>query len=185
VSRTFRPGLGIRKGDVVWSGLGYRTVQVVLSRDDVSAAVRSSPAEGLAFGGAGRWEATQIAGLGTDRYTVVLDHRPAPRERMLAVFEGRRLVAMRVGLVGPDDVVRPSSTGRYFALVRPQDVLVFATRGGAMQLPSASVPHAIAWSPGDGWTALATRYSVYVFPTRRPDETIRIPIRVRDLYWDP
>ena len=179
-------GLGIQNGEVVWSGLGYRTVQTVLSRDDLSAAVRHSPGtEGLALGGGGRWEATQLAALGPDRYAVVLDHRPAPWERILAVFEGTRLIGMRIGLVGPDDVVRPSSTGRYLALVRPQNVQVLGTLGGAIRLPSASRPHAVAWSPDDRWTALATPFSVYVFPTRRSDETVRIPLRVRDLYWGP
>jgi hypothetical protein len=48
-------------------------------------------------------------------------------------------------------------------------------------LPDAA---AIAWSPDDRWTALATERSVYVFPTERPQElVIRIPLAVRDLDW--
>jgi hypothetical protein len=45
-------------------------------------------------------------------------------------------------------------------------------------------PHAIAWSPDERWTAVATRASVYVFRTEETDGTlIRIPITVRDLAW--
>jgi hypothetical protein len=176
-------GLGVLRGAVVWSGLGFQAVQVVLSRRDLARAVRRDPqVSQLAHGGGGRWEASQLVALGR-RYAVVLDHGRAPWERLLAVFHGRRLVSLRLGLVGPDDVVRPSSTGRYFALVRPQDVHVFETDGGQIELPSASAPHAVAWSPDDRWTALATRYSIYVFPSERPDETIRIPLAVRDLDW--
>jgi hypothetical protein len=177
-------GLATWKGDVVWSGLGFHTVQVVLSRRELGAIVRDdAQAAQLAFGGGGRWQASQLVALGRDRYAVVLDHVRAPWERLLAVFEGSRLVDLRLGLVGPDDVVRPSSTGRYFALVRPQEVRVFETDGGEVPLPNASAPHAVAWSPDDRWTALATRYSVYVFPSERPTETIRIPLAVRDLDW--
>ncbi|HEY3070067.1 MAG TPA: hypothetical protein VGJ34_07090 [Gaiellaceae bacterium] len=179
-------GLGIWKGEVVWSGLGFQTIQVVLSRAELTAAIHGDPqAAQLAFGGAGAYEATQLVALGPDRYAVVLDHRRAPWERLLAVFAGRRLVDLRLGVIGPDDSIRPSSTGRYFALMRPQDVQVFQTDGGEVQLPSASLPHAIAWSPDDRWTALATRYSIYVFPSERSDETIRIPLAVRDLDWGP
>jgi hypothetical protein len=178
-------GLGLFHGEVVWSGLGFQTIQVVLSRADLTAAVRSDPQSAeLAFGGSGPYEATQLVALGPDRYAVVLDHRRAPWERLLAVFEDRRLIDLRLGLVGPDDSVRPSPRGRYFALIRPQGVQVFQTAGGEVPLP-ASAPHAVAWSPDDGWTALATRYSIYLFPSEHSDVTIRIPLAVRDLDWGP
>jgi hypothetical protein len=44
---------------------------------------------------------------------------------------------------------------------------------------------AVAWSPDERWTALATDASVYVYPTDRPDElVVRIPLMVRDLAWE-
>jgi hypothetical protein len=179
-------GLGLRDGAVVWSGLGFQTARVVLSPRDLSAAVQRDPqTAALALAGAGRYEATQLVALGDGRFGVVLVHKRFPWERPFAVFEGTRLVRLRVGLVGQDDVVRPSPAGTYFALVRPREVQIFATDGGAVDLPSATLPHAVAWSPDDRWTALATRYSVYVFPSRRSDETIRIPLPVRDLDWGP
>jgi hypothetical protein len=179
-------GLIAWKGNVVWSGLGFHTVQVVLSRADMTAAVRHDPQSAeLAFAGAGPYEATQVVALGGERFAVVLDHQRAPWERLLGVFEGGQLVDLRLGIVGPDDLVRPSPRGTYFALIRPQDVQVFRSAGGQMSLPHASRPHAVAWSPDDRWTALATRYSIYVFPTARPSETVRIPLSVRDLDWGP
>jgi hypothetical protein len=177
-------GLAAWHGEVVWSGLGFHTVQVVLSRRELTASVRDDPqAQQLSFGGAGRYEARQVVALGSRRFGVVLGHQRPPFEILLGVFEGQRLVDLRVGLIGPDDSIRPSPGGRYFALVRPQEVRIFEATGGQLALPNASLPQAVAWSPDDQWTALATRYSIYVFPSARPDETIRIPLAVRDLDW--
>jgi hypothetical protein len=177
-------GLAILGGEVVWSGLGFQTVQVVLSRADLAAAVRRTPeAADLAYEGAGPYEARQLVAFGRDRYGVVLVSRRAEWEPLFTIFDGRRLVRLHVRLVGLRDVVRSSPRGRYFAVVHPQGVDVYRTRGGQIRLPSVTNAHAVAWSPDDRWTALATRYSVYVFPSQRPEQTIRIPLAVRELDW--
>jgi hypothetical protein len=179
-------GLGVVDGEVVWSGLGYQAAQVVLSRSDLTSAVRGDPQSAqLSFGGAGPYEARQVVALGRRRFAVILDHQRPPFEILLGFFDGRRLVDLRLGLIGPDDFIRPSHAGRYVALVRPGEVRVLEAAGGEIPLPGVSLPHAIAWSPDDRWTALATRYSVYVFPSEHPDTAIRIPLAVRDLDWGP
>jgi len=45
-------------------------------------------------------------------------------------------------------------------------------------------PQAVAWSPDERWTALATGHSVYVFASEPPNApVIRVPLAVRDLDW--
>jgi hypothetical protein len=178
-------GLGVLDGDVVWSGLGFQAVQVVLSRADLAAAVSRDPqAWQLAYGGRGPYRARQVVALGGDRFAVVLDNPRADWEPLLATFNGTRLVHLQVRAVGPRDVIRPSPQGRYLGVVHPQGVDIQSADGRQLTEPTVTNPHAVAWSPDDRWTALATRYSVYVFPSARPDETIRIPLPgVRDLDW--
>lgn len=178
-------GLAVLDGEVVWSGLGFHTVQVVLSSADLLRAVRRDPrAAELAYGGRGPYEARQLVALDRDRYAVVLVNPRADWEPLLAIFRGRRLVRLQVRVVGLRDVARPSPLGTYFAVVHPQGMDIYRTGREQIRLPAVTNPHAVAWSPDDRWTALATRYSVYVFPSERPEETIRLPVPgVRDLDW--
>jgi hypothetical protein len=178
-------GLGVLDGEVVWSGLGFEAVQVVLSGADLAAAVRRDPqAWQLAYGGRGPYRARQVVALGGDRFAVVLVNPRADWEALLGIFSGRRLVHLEVRAVGLRDVIRPSPHGRYLAVVHPQGVDIRRADGRQLTEPSVTNPHAVAWSPDDRWTALVTRYSVYVFPSERPGETIRIPLAgVRDLDW--
>lgn len=178
-------GLGILDGEVVWSGLGFQAVQVVLSRADFGAVVRRDPqARQLAYGGRGPYEAKQVVTLGNDRFAVVLVNPSADWEPLLAFFRGDDLIRLEVRAVGLRDVIRPSPRGTYVAVIHPQGVDVHRTDGGRAVLPTVTNPHAVAWSPDDRWTALATRYGIYVFPSERPGETIRLPLSgVRDLDW--
>jgi hypothetical protein len=178
-------GLTVLDGEVVWSGLGYHTVQVVLSRADFAAAVHRDPqARQLAYGGRGPFRARQLVALDRDRFAVVLENPRADWEPLVALFRGRRLAKLWVRAIGPSGILRPSPRGSYLAVVQLQSVDVYRTGGAQVRLPTVTNPHAVAWSPDDRWTALATRYSVYVFPSERPGETIRIPLAgVRDLDW--
>jgi hypothetical protein len=179
-------GFAVADGEVVWSGLGFRTAQTVLSRAELTAAVRRHPqAVGPPWTGAGRYEAVRLVALGANRLAVVLVNPHADWERpLLATFEDGRLASLRVGVAGSRDRIRPSPRGRYLAVLHPlAGVEIYKADGDRVQLPSVTNPHAVAWSPDDEWTALATRYSVYVFPSDRPQETIRIPLAVRDLDW--
>ena len=48
----------------------------------------------------------------------------------------------------------------------------------------ARVPQAVAWSPDERWTALATSQSVYIYQSDQPDgRVVRVPLEVRDLDW--
>ena len=177
-------GIGAFDGDVVWSGLGYQTVQVVVSHEELSRAIREPlGVEDVRDG----FRAVQAVSLSDGRYVVLADSTYTPRERVLAVMEGDRAVVAQPGfVVGTARFARPSPRGGYFALLGPDGVGLLDRNAGPVELPDAArAPHAIAWSPDELWTALATRASVYVFRTRKPEGVlVRIPLAVRDLAWE-
>jgi hypothetical protein len=81
--------------------------------------------------------------------------------------------------------LRRSPAAAHIALLtEAASVQIFTREGAPERLPAAGSPHAVAWSPDDRWTALASRDSVFVFPTGRPEEAIRLPLAVRDLDWE-
>jgi hypothetical protein len=179
-------GLGAIDGEVVWSGLGYGTVQVVLSEERLSRAIRAGlgmeDAEDAGF------RAVQAVSLDDERYVVLADSTYEPRERVLAAFDGRRAAFVHPRWwVGEARAVRPSPQGGYYALLGEDWVgsPIFSRDGRRLDLPrQMRDPHSIAWSPDERWTALATEESVYVYPTEEPERlVVRIPLPVRDLDW--
>jgi hypothetical protein len=179
-------GLGAIDGEVVWSGLGYGTVQVVLSEEQLSRAIRAGL--GMEAAEDAGFRAVQAVSLGDERYVVLADSTYEPRERVLAGFDGTRprFVHPRWE-VGDARAVRPSPQGGYFALLGEGWVgtPIFSRDGRRLDLPQEMPnPRSITWSPDERWTALATDESVYVYPTEEPQRlVVRIPLPVRDLDW--
>jgi hypothetical protein len=174
-------GIVAWEGDVVWSGLGFRTIQVVLRRERIDRSVsRRFRVEEHDL------SARQAVLLGGQRYVVLSEDEA--EERYLAFFEGRRLLIAHRLPTGSDTVVlRPSPLGNYVALRTPArpGVSVFTRSGARIRLPQVPSPRTIAWSPDDNWTALGTLSSVYVFRSGEEETTLaRIPLAVRDLDWD-
>jgi len=152
-------GLGAVDGNVVWAGSGAGAMQVVVSREtlgrEISRRLGGPAAARRAF------RAVQAVALGAERLVVLADSTADPAERVLVLFEDGRVI-----LVQPRWVVREAR------FVRPS--LPAAARG----------PKAVAWSPDERWTALATEDAVYVFPSEAPyDPMVRVPLGVRDLDW--
>ena len=182
-------GLGAADGEVVWSGLGYGTVQVVLSEERLSRAIRA----GLDMEEATRagFRAVQAVSLDDERYVVLADSTYRPRERVVAAFDGKHVSFVHPRwLVGDARAVRPSPQGGYYALLGEEWLAgigspIFTRDGRQVGGPEGIPrPHAIAWSPDERWTALATDESVYVYPTEEPERlVVRIPLPVRDLDW--
>jgi hypothetical protein len=180
-------GLGAVEGEVVWSGLGYGAVQVVLTEERLSRAIRAGlgmPSDAVDAG----FRAVQAVSLGDQRYVVLADSTYEPRERVLAGFDGEEASFVHPRWwVGDARAVRPSPRGGYYALLGEERVgsPLFSAAGEEVDLPDAvRAPHAIAWSPDERWTALASEGSVYVYPTADPERLlIRIPLAVRDLDW--
>jgi hypothetical protein len=182
-------GLGAIDGEVVWSGLGYGTVQVVLSEEQLSRAIRAGL--GMEAAEDAGFRAVQAVSLGKERYVVLADSTYEPRERVLAAFDGAETAFVHPRwFVANARAVRPSPRGGYYALLGPGVVAgdgspIFSRDGDQLARPDGLPdPHAIAWSPDERWTALATDESVYVYPTQEPERlVVRIPLPVRDLDW--
>jgi hypothetical protein len=107
-------------------------------------------------------------------------------EQELVVQERSRIILRVPGWGAPIDELRVSPLGTYLA-VRAEGrggVLVFDREGDAVPLPPLRGVRALAWSPDDRWTAAATQFGVYLFPSDRPDaEVRRIPVRAVDVAW--
>ena len=178
-------GLGAVDGDVVWSGLGFGTVQVVVAEEELGRQIARGlgsvrPGEGEGF------RAVQAVALGEERAAVLADSTYEPHERVLVLLEGDRVVLVQPRWVIRDArFLRPSPNGTYFAAFTPEGLLWFDRDADPLAFPAAvRSPHAVTWSPDERWTALATAESVYVFRSDRPTERIiRIPLAVRDLDW--
>jgi hypothetical protein len=171
-------GIGAWKGDVVWSGLGFQTIQIVLPKETIDRAVRRwLDVDGLGV------RAVQAVSLRERRYALLLEDDVG--RTYMAFFNARRLLAV-YPLFEADHSLRPSPSAHYVALLtRGSTLQVFTRAGQPQRLPPVANPHAIAWSPDDAWTALATSRSVYVFRSGEDDNTLpRIPLVVRDLDWD-
>jgi hypothetical protein len=170
-------------GDVVWAGLGYGVAEVVLSQKRLSRVVR----HGLGFSVDAdvEFRAVRATGLEHGRYVALADSTDGPAERVLAGFQGRRALFVHPGWwVGDARAIRPSSTGRYYALLG-RDLPLFTSDGHEVGIPAGVPPvQAVAWSPDDRWTAVATQASVYIFPSEDArDVVVRIPLTVHDLDW--
>ena len=170
-------GIGTWKGDVVWAGFGYQTIQVVLSKEDLTRGLAR-----LGWEVTGGYRARQAVSLAGGWYAV----HSLPEPNVLAFIRRGRVERIVSGFLGEKVVLRPSPDGSHVAVLDRQRgrIRVFSADGSEIRLPEITNPRAIAWSPDERWTALATRWSVYIFPTRHPEgPVLRIPLRVRDLDW--
>jgi hypothetical protein len=127
--------------------------------------------------------------LDADRLVLLLvaDVRFVGRFRAIALVEDPLTVDLVDSGLGTDfSILGASPRGRYFAVStsnRPE-LRIFDREGDTLTLPPLTDPHAIAWSPGDTWTAVATRASVHVFNAGRPGSRVqRLPIAAADLAW--
>ena len=176
-------GIGALDGQVIWSGLGYGTVQVVLSRRELSRALRD--ALGIRDDVQAGFRAVQAVALGRRRYLVLADSTYGPRDRVLAVLQGERPLFVQA-MPGVEDAraIRPSPRGGYFAVLG-RSLRLYGRDGAVVDMPSdVSDASTVAWSRDDHWTALATSRSVYIYESGRPEgRVVRVPLEVRDLDW--
>jgi hypothetical protein len=127
------------------------------------------------------WPVLELAWLSNDRMAVITQ----PSEYVLTIREGR-LHTSTSGFGRPLTDLRVSPRGNFVA-VRAEGrggLLVLGPDGLAASLPLLTNPRAIAWSPDERWTAVATESSVFVFRTNTGEARIRrLPIEARDLAW--
>jgi hypothetical protein len=126
--------------------------------------------------------------LDADRLVVVLaaEIRFVGRIEAVALVEDPRNVLLVDSGLGTDfGSLDASPRGRYFAVSTTVPGLrIFDREGDALALPPLTEAHAIAWSPGDTWTAVATRSSIHIFNAGRTSSRVRrLPIAAADLAW--
>jgi hypothetical protein len=172
-------GIGAFDGDVVWAGLGVGVVQVVVSHEELTRSLRRR-----GYQAAGGFRARAAVPLAGGRHAVIVE---ANRQRLLVFLARTRAERVVQGFVGEADSLRPSPGGRYVALFDAGEpgMRVFSANGRELGLPDVTGARAVAWSPDERWTALATAASVFVFASDDPDGAlVRIPVAARDLDWE-
>lgn len=151
--------------------------RVILSRRDLEAALRADSAA-----------VERIAWLSEKRFAAVLGGASSEPVDVVAVFEGRRLVAAPALAAADVLELAVSPHGRYVAARGERGVWLLDRRGQfaannryRLSLLPARV---IAWSPDDGWLAIAARSSTYLVRAgERDGEVLRLPLAASALSW--
>jgi hypothetical protein len=127
---------------------------------------------------------SSLAWLSNTRLAAVVDEEPTKlgSPEFVAVLEGRRLVAATPHSFSLTIDVSPR--GGYFAIWFEAALELRDRDGRQIVFPPLRDVRALAWSPDERWTAVATRHSVYVFRTNEGEARVRrLPIEARDLAW--
>jgi hypothetical protein len=152
--------------------------EVVLSRADLRNALSRDP------WGLKDPVLREAAWLDDDLVAVVARDR-GRSDHVFVLFRGKELVG------GPSFPyprlvdLRVSPYGSYVSarFAGGQGLIMLDERGDLVSL-GIRAAHAVAWSPDEIWTALATDDGVFVFPTgERAIQLVRVPIIARDLIW--
>jgi hypothetical protein len=140
--------------------------------------------------------AFEVAWLSDTRAAVLVRVRLRGRLRVLgpvsvlALYEGRRL--LRATQYAGAIALRVSPRGTFVGVVEAGERISIVGRNGRQLLGAADLPspstRAVAWSPDELWTAIATRWSVFLLPTAdieagRQPRIVRLPLGARDLAW--
>jgi hypothetical protein len=160
--------------------------RVLLDRDDLLAAAAQHPnvpaSTALVV-----IDIADVEWLSATRVALLLELRFLGRlealgpQRLVALYEGKRLVAAQRLLLGPEiDRLKAAPGGRYLAA---EPNLVLRRDGSQAHLPRLADPHALAWSPDGRWLAVATHASVYLLRIDGRGRLIRVPLVARDLAW--
>jgi hypothetical protein len=127
-----------------------------------------------------------LAWLDDTRVVIVVGTRVqfSPREEIV-ILDGREAVAGILGDFGAGLRLEASPRGGYFSAWYGDNLFTLRDRdGNTIEFPLLSRVRALAWSPDDQWTAVATEISVVLFRTDEENARIRrLPIVARDLAW--
>jgi len=195
----------VRKGEV-WTfrmpclhseiEAGRPCERVILTRRNLAKAARFHPIVPPDPRYVASVAATELAWLSDTRTAVLLRVRLRGRLRplgpviVLALYEGRRLLKT-VAYAGAT-VLRVSPRRSFLAVIETDERISILNRSGRVLVGSSELPstneRAIAWSPDERWTALATRWSVFLIRNAdivagKEPRTIRLPLVARDLAW--
>jgi hypothetical protein len=105
--------------------------------------------------------------------------------RSLLVKRDGRMVSLFKSVGASLSGLVASPHGRYFGARVDETMFVFdSRRPGNLALPSgAERSTAVAWSPDERFTALASQSSVYIYPGDRPGRAVSLPLTAIELDW--
>jgi hypothetical protein len=157
--------------------------RVLLSQDDFAAAVRAHPLV-PDHGHVLPVTVRELGWLDAQHAVVILEGAiSGPRQTLLAIYEGHRLVRMQFGDKARLSGLHISPRGGLIGLGVGDDFVLLNRRGDALQAPFLTGYRSVAWSWDDRWAAVATDAGVVVFRTRDGRGERRLPIVARDLAW--
>lgn len=163
----------IRRGAIVQFPRTGRA-QVLRTRSQLAGALQRVPA----LHGLSGWSASRVAWLGPARFAVLAS---TLSRTVLAVFSGRRIVALRPNVAGNVSELRASPRGRYIVLGNARGVRVYDARRRDLALVRRfGSPLSVAWSSDERWSARAEDRSVVLVGSRR---RLVLPVRALDLAW--
>lgn len=105
----------------------------------------------------------------------------------IVLFDRGRLVNLPVGPYRELRGLRTSPTGRFAAAAATEQTgLVVVNRDGEPVWPTLFHGSAVAWSPDEQWIAEAAPAGIWVYRAHgRDPDAVRIPVRARDVLWEP
>ena len=163
----------IRRGSIVQFPRTGRAL-VLRSREQLSRALERAPA----LRGSSGWRAKRVAWLGPGRFAIVAS---AGAKTILAVFSGRRIVAVRTSVPSAVMELRASSRGNYLVLRTPSGLRVYdGRRANLPRVRRFGTPTAIAWSSDEEWVAVSKADRLVLQGARG---RIQLRLSAIDLAW--
>jgi hypothetical protein len=163
----------IRRGAIVQFPRTGRA-QVLRSRSQLAGALEELPA----LRGSSGWRARRVAWLSPARFAVLASNGS---RTVLAVFAGRRIVALKPRVPRGAVDLRGSPRGSYVVLGTANGVHVYdARRRDLRRVRRFGMLVSVAWSSDERWSAVAEDEGVLLVG---PRGTVLLPLQALDLAW--
>ena len=161
--------------------------RVLYSKTDLHRIARHHPnVAGLGEGVPFRVRVLALTWLDRKRLAISLrvDIESVEPQYFVVLLDGDRIVALDDPFGEPVRTLLASPAG---AFVAEGNGTILSRQGRSYdRLEQVPTPHAVAFSPDEGWVAMATGTSVYLVGTpRNLGRVIRLPIAAQDLVWEP
>jgi hypothetical protein len=163
----------IRRGAIVQFPRTGRA-QVLRSVSQLAGALERQPA----LHGLQGWRASRVAWLSPSRFAVLASNGS---RTALAVFAGRRIIALKPRVPSRVVELRGSPRGNFVVLGTANGVLVYdARRRDLPRVRRFGLLVSVAWSSDERWLALGREEKVLLVGPRR---SVVLPLRALDLAW--
>jgi hypothetical protein len=163
----------IRRGAIVQFPRTGRA-QVLRSASQLAGVLERQPA----LRGLQGWRASRVAWLSPSRFAVLASNGS---RAVLAVFVGRRIVALKPRVPSRVIELRGSPRGNFVVLGTANGVLVYdARRRDLPRVRRFGMLVSVAWSSDERWLALGREEKVLLVG---PHRSVVLPLRALDLAW--